>query len=441
MPSGPRRRHTALPPAARLGALLVLSVVALVSACAEPVGSPTTGGGTGTDASASASRPSTSPTGAAPSDSTDAPSQPASGPTGEPPALQLDVVVGGLDAPVDVAVRPGEPEALYVVEQGGRVVVVRDGAVRDEPFLDIADQVTAGGEQGLLGLAFHPDPADERLFVYYTATDGNQVLASFRAPSGSDSVADRASERRLLDMDDPFGNHNGGALAFGPDGFLYIGTGDGGGGGDPLGSGRDLSSLLAKVLRIDIDGTSAEQPYAIPPDNPYVGTADARPETWLSGLRNPWRIRFDRDTGDLWIGDVGQGEREEVDVARTGQAGLDFGWNVTEGTQCYEPAEGCSTDGLTPPVTEYSHEQGCSVTGGTVYRGTGSPTLAGFYVFSDYCSGLFWAIPATAEPTIEPVVVAESGRSISAIAEDGAGELVATDLATGELLRISAPGT
>jgi glucose/arabinose dehydrogenase len=428
------------PVAPRWAALVVLGAVAFVSACGEPVASPTTPAGARASPSPSASRPSPSTTAGAPSEPSEAPSESPPGPTGAPPELQLDVIVGGLDSPVDVAVRPGDPDALYVVEQGGRIMVVRDGALRDEPFLDVAERVTAGGEQGLLGLAFHPDPADERLFVYYTATDGNQVVASFRAPPGASAVADPASERQLLDMDDPFGNHNGGGLTFGPDGYLYIATGDGGGAGDPLGSGRDLSSLLAKVLRIDIDATSSEQPYGIPPDNPYAGSADARPETWLSGLRNPWRIRFDRDTGDLWIGDVGQGEWEEIDVARAGQGGFDFGWNITEGTQCYEPAEGCSTDGLTQPVTEYSHEQGCSVTGGTVYRGSGSPALVGFYVFSDYCSGRFWAIAATAEPTVEPVIVADSRRSISAIVEDAAGELVAADLASGELLRISAPG-
>ena len=436
MASVPRRR----PPTIPFVALTLLGAVTLLAGCGDPAGSTSAPSVPGEGPSASATEPAPSPTGAAPGDPSDPPSEPPSEPSGDPPELQLDVAVGGLDNPVDVAVRPGDPDALYVVEQGGRIVVVRDGELRDEPFLDIADQVTAGGEQGLLGLAFHPDPADDRLFVYYTASDGNQIVSSFRAPAGGDAVADPASEERLLDMEDPFGNHNGGSLAFGPDGFLYIGTGDGGGGGDPLGSGRDLSSLLAKVLRIDVDGTSGEEPYAIPPDNPYADTTDARPETWLSGLRNPWRIRFDRGSGDLWIGDVGQGQREEIDVARAGQAGLDFGWNISEGTECYEPANGCSTDGLTPPVTEYGHDQGCSVTGGTVYRGTGSPTLAGFYVFSDYCSGLFWAIPANAEPTVEPVVVADSGRSISAIAEDAAGELLATDLAAGELLRISAPG-
>lgn len=358
-------------------------------------------------------------------------------PTGSPPALEVEVLVGGLDAPLDVAVRPGD-DALYVVEQVGRIRVVRDGALARTPFLDIADRVRAGGERGLLGLAFHPDPDDDRLFAYYTDRAGDQVVASFRA--GDDGAADPASEDRLLVMDDRFPNHNGGGLAFGPDGFLYIATGDGGGGGDPLGSGRDLGSLLGKVLRIDVDAEAdIDPPYRIPADNPYVDTAGARPETWASGLRNPFRIRFDGATGDLWIGDVGQGDWEEIDVARAGVGGLDFGWNVMEGRHCFAPRSGCDETGLTLPVAEYGHDQGCSVTGGTVYRGTAWPELVGWYVFADYCSGRFWAIPSDGDGPHEPVVVLDSGRSISAIAEDPTGELVATDLGRGEVLRLSAP--
>jgi glucose/arabinose dehydrogenase len=366
----------------------------------------------------------------------------ASGPTVDAPALELTVIAAGLDSPVDIAVRPDDPDALYVVEQGGRIMVVRDDAVQAQPFLDIAGTVTAGGEQGLLGLVFHPDPVDGRLFVYYTAIDGNQVVSSFRVGSPVEAAVDPTTEQRLLDMDDPYGNHNGGGLAFGPDGYLYIATGDGGGGGDPLGAGRDLGTPLGKILRIDVDvAADSDPPYAIPDDNPYVDTAGAIPETWASGLRNPWRIRFDPATGDLWIGDVGQGAWEEIDVAPAGQGGLDFGWNVMEGTHCYEPSDGCDRDGLTLPVTEYGHDMGCSVTGGTVYRGAAWPALRGFYVFSDYCSGRFWAIPSDATPTVEPVVVLESDRSISAIAADATGEIVTTDLSSGELLRISAPGT
>jgi glucose/arabinose dehydrogenase len=351
-------------------------------------------------------------------------------------------VVEGLDGPLDIAWRASDPDTLFVVEQVGRIRIVRDGALVTEPFLDIADQVDAGGEQGLLGLAFHPDAADPRFFVYYTASDGQQVVASFRTSGDDADRADPNSETALLRMEDPFGNHNGGGLAFGPDGFLYVSTGDGGGGGDPLDSGRALDTLLAKVLRLDIDvDAGAEPPYDIPPDNPFVGVDDARPEIWLTGLRNPWRIRFDRATGDLWIGDVGQGSLEEIDVARAGVGGLDFGWNVMEGTTCFrDGGDDCRTDDLTLPVTEYSHDDGCSVTGGTVYRGSGQPGLSGFYVFADYCSGRLWVIDPAGDDVREPTVVLDSGRSISAIAEDASGELYATDLAAGELLRLVVEG-
>lgn len=416
-------------------ALTIVTILTVAAACGQPVTSPSAATAAPPASAVATTTPAPTPAPTATPDPTSDPGTPA----GPPPALALEVIADGLDAPVDVAVRPAEPDALYVVEQGGRIVVVRDGTLAREPVLDIAGIVTAGGEQGLLGLAFHPDPADDRLFVYYTALDGDQIVSSFELPREEGATADPASEVRILDMADRFGNHNGGGLAFGPDGYLYIATGDGGGGGDPLGSGRDLSSPLGKVLRIDIDRSEPGSPYAIPADNPYATTPGARPQTWVSGLRNPWRIRFDSATGDLWIGDVGQGAWEEIDRVPAGAGGLDFGWNIMEGSHCYEPPEGCDREGLTLPVTEYGHDLGCSVTGGTVYRGTAWPALAGYYVFADYCSGRFWAIPADAQPTVEPVVVLESDRNISAIASDAAGELVATDRG-GELLRISAPG-
>lgn len=359
---------------------------------------------------------------------------------GEAPTLTLEPVVSGLDAPLDVAVRPADPEAMYVAEQAGRVRVVRDGVVAATPYLDIAGQVQAGGERGLLGIAFHPDPEDGRLFVYYTALDGAQVLSSFGSTLDADA-ADPESETMILRMEDQFGNHNGGALAFGSDGYLYIGTGDGGGAGDPLGSGRSLDTLLAKILRIDIDRTGPDgTAYGIPPDNPYTDGRGARPEIWATGLRNPWRIRFDRGTDDLWIGDVGQGAREEIDVAPTGVSGLDFGWNAMEGSRCFEPAADCETEGLTLPITEYGHDEGCSVTGGAVYRGDAQPALLGWYVFADFCSGRFWVLDADAAGPRQATDALESGRSISAIAEDWAGELYATDLGSGHLLRIVAAG-
>jgi glucose/arabinose dehydrogenase len=368
---------------------------------------------------------------------------PASASPAAPGLIDLQVVVGDVTSPVDVAWRPAAPDDIFVVEQGGTIRIVRDGATLPQPFLDISSRVRAGGEQGLLGLAFPPDAGDRRFFVYYTALDGSQVLASFATTAAAPDQADPATERIILQMPDQFGNHNGGSLAFGPDGFLYVGTGDGGGGGDPLGSGRSLATLLAKVLRLDVspEATTADQPYGIPADNPFVDTAGARPEIFVTGLRNPWRFRFDPETKDLWIGDVGQGAWEEVDVVRSGQSGLDFGWNRMEGFHCYEPRTGCDQTGLTLPVTEYGHDRGCSITGGTVYRGSAVPVLDGRYVFSDYCSGTVWSIAAAGDARREPEVARETDASISAIAAAPDGELYATDLG-GALLRVvSAPGS
>ena len=407
--------------------------LALAAGCAGPV-EPTA---TGPPSAAPAATPATSATASPPAASA------SSGPASEAPSLGVESIVDGLREPVDIAWRADDPSSLFVVEQGGRIRIVRDGALVKAPFLDIAGSVTAGGEQGLLGLAFHPQASDRRFFVYYTALDGDQVVASFETMADDRDRADADSEEVLLRMPDEFGNHNGGGLAFGPDGYLYISTGDGGGGGDPLDSGRHLDTLLAKVLRIDIDARTpgSDPPYTIPADNPFVTTDGARQEIWLTGLRNPWRIRFDRATGDLWIGDVGQNEREEIDVARAGVGGLDFGWNVMEGSACFrDDGDACLTDALTLPVTEYGHDEGCSVTGGTVYRGEGQPALRGWYVFADYCSGRFWLIDPASDELGPPTFALDSDRNVSAIAEDAAGELYATDHAGGALLRLVVDG-
>ncbi|MEX2011232.1 MAG: PQQ-dependent sugar dehydrogenase [Chloroflexota bacterium] len=411
-------------PSSRLTAALVAVALATV-ACGSSTGSPTPRPSTAAPSSGATGGPVTSPS----VGSFDAAAV----------RIQLEAVTDAT-LPVAVVAPPDDSGRLFVVGQAGRIWLVRDGEFAElGTFLDIEPQVKSGGEQGLLGLAFHPSfPDDPRFFLYYTDLDGRQVVSSWRVPAASADEADPGSETVLLRMDDFAANHNGGALAFGPDGMLYISTGDGGGGGDPQGNGQKLDTLLGKILRIDVDGSGDGRPYAIPPDNPFRDRAGAQPEIWVTGLRNPWRISFDRATGDLWIGDVGQGSFEEIDVVRAGSGGgQNFGWNLTEGSHCYPSGDPCAPDGLTPPVTEYDHGFGCSVTGGVVYRGAAYPALVGGYLFADYCSGNVWVIDSAAQEVGEPPLVLESGRSISSFGEDETGEVYVTDLG-GELLRVVA---
>jgi len=352
----------------------------------------------------------------------------------------LEPVASGLDAPLGVADAGDGTDRLFVVEQVGLIRVIRAGTLLETPFLDIRSRITSGGERGLLGLAFAPDfPADPRLFVDYTDVNGNTVISSFRVTPSTPDRADPASERILLQVDQPFPNHNGGALAFGPDGDLYIGMGDGGSGGDPFGNGQSLTTLLGKVLRIrpgPADGTGPA--YTIPADNPFAADPSAKPEILAYGLRNPWRFSFDRSTGDLWIGDVGQDAWEEVDVIRAGDPRTpapDFGWNLMEGRHCYG-ASSCSREGLTLPVAEYGHDQGCAIVGGYVGRDPADPTLLGGYLFGDDCSGNIWALDAARPTRTDPILVLRSGRQVSSFGEDEAGRLYLTDLAGGQLLRI-----
>jgi glucose/arabinose dehydrogenase len=321
----------------------------------------------------------------------------------------------------------------------GRIRVIRDGALADRPFLDITGRLASGGERGLLGLAFHPDyPTDPRIFVDYTDRDGDTVVSSFRVTATDPDAADPDSETVLLRVDQPFANHNGGAVAFGPDGMLYIALGDGGSAGDPQGNGRRVDTLLAKILRVDVDGADGSAtPYRVPPDNPFVTVAGARPEIWLTGLRNPWRMRFDRGSGDLWIGDVGQGEWEEIDVARAGVGGLDYGWNTMEGFHCFAPADGCDRTGLTLPVAEYDHGLGCAVIGGVVVRDPRQGRLDGGYLFGDSCSDNLWLMDPAGDGRREAVIVARMGRTLSSFGEGEDGTVYATSLGAGELLRIS----
>ncbi|MBA2720173.1 MAG: PQQ-dependent sugar dehydrogenase [Chloroflexi bacterium] len=352
----------------------------------------------------------------------------------------MDQVIDGLDSPLAIAHAGDGSGRLFVAQQNGQIRIVRDGALVGEPFLDIADRITSGGERGLLGLAFHPDfPTDPRLFVNYTDSEGDTRVSSFSVNPATPDRADQASEQRLLFVEQPFANHNGGAVVFGPDGFLFIALGDGGGGGDPQENGQGLGTQLGKILRIDVDGKTGAKPYAIPPDNPYAdGAAGSQPEIWLTGLRNPWRMSFDRTSGDLWIGDVGQGAWEEIDVQRAGApGGTNFGWNLAEGTHCFGNRT-CNDPALTDPITEYDHDEGCTVIGGNVYRGTAQAALVGGYVFGDYCTGRLWAIDSTTNAFRAPTVVGEMGAGLSAFGEDEAGELYATDINGGRLLRVTA---
>ena len=413
-----------------------VAVMTLVVACGSPSTTP----------SPSAAGPSASPPATPPASATAASSAPVASPSAAGPfdptavAVSFEPVVDGLSSPLGVTHAGDGSGRVFVVEQHGAIRIVRDGDLVDRPFLDIGDRISAGGERGLLGLAFHPEyPDDPRLFLNYTDEGGDTQIASYTVDPADPDRADPGSEVRLLTVGQPYANHNGGAVAFGPDGHLYIGLGDGGSGGDPHDNGQSLRTLLGKIVRIDVDGTEGDLRFAIPDDNPFVGAQDARPEIWLLGLRNPWRMSFDRATGDLWIGDVGQNAWEEIDVARAGVGGTNFGWNRMEGAHCFRPVEGCETPDLALPITEYAHDVGgCTVIGGGVYRGAAQPALAGGYVFGDYCSGIVWAIdPAIEGPgPAEPVVVGETGATISSFGEDEAGEMYVTDLSSGELLLV-----
>lgn len=350
-------------------------------------------------------------------------------------SLGTRVAAEGFEAPVGLAAANDGTERLFVVEQGGAIRYIdRDGEV--QPFLDIGDRTEASGEQGLLGLAFHPDfSGNGRFFVNYTDLEGDTVIAGYTSPDGR--TADAASERVLLRIDQPYANHNGGDLAFGPDGYLYIATGDGGSAGDPLDNGQNPDALLGKLLRIDVDARDAGE-YGIPRDNPLVDTAGARPEIWALGLRNPWQFSFDRATDDLWIADVGQGEFEEINREPAGsEGGANYGWRVVEGGVCYLDPD-CDLESFESPVATYSHDLGCSVTGGYVYRGTEFPKLNGAYVTGDYCSGNMWALPADVDGVDDPAPSLETEFGITSFGEDEAGELYLTDVNTGTVLQVTA---
>jgi glucose/arabinose dehydrogenase len=332
---------------------------------------------------------------------------------------------------------------LFIVEKGGRIKILANGAVLGPAFLDISTKVSNGSEQGLLGLAFHPDYATNgKFYVDYTDTAGDTVIAEYKNSVPSDNVAEPA-ERVLLTIGQPYANHNGGMVAFGPDRYLYIGMGDGGSGGDPQNRAQNLSSLLGKILRINVDSKDTGKQYAIPTGpggNPYAGSTPGLDEIWSFGLRNPWRFSFDRKTGDLWIGDVGQDRYEEVNRATGATPGraVNYGWRVVEGNACFNPSSGCNKSGKTGPMAVYSHSLGCSVTGGYVYRGLDYPGLAGGYLFGDYCSGRVWSLKAAGPASQAPVLMADTGFQISSFGEGQDGKLYVTDIGAGDVWQVLA---
>ena len=336
------------------------------------------------------------------------------------PGLGLETVATGLESPVHLTSPPTDPR-LFIVEQRGRIRIVENGRLLPEPFLDITDRVRSGGERGLLSVAFHPRYAQNGwFFVDYTDRNGNTHIERYSVTRDPDR-ADPASAKLLLEIDQPYANHNGGLVTFGPDGMLWIGMGDGGSGGDPHRNGQNRSALLAKLLRIDVDHGD---PYAIPPDNPYAH-GGGRPEIWAIGLRNPWRFSFDRASGLLYIADVGQDRWEEIDVAPMRTAGLDYGWNVMEGRHPFsrETPGGAPANRIVPAY-EYGHSAGCSVTGGFVYRGRRIPSIVGLYFFADYCEGWVASLRYDGHQAVD-VRRWDLGerRDITSFGEDAAGEL------------------
>lgn len=348
--------------------------------------------------------------------------------------LTLHPVAAGFSNAVGLATADDGSDRLYVIEQPGRVWIVQSGQRSDSPFLDIVPLVLSdASERGLLGLAFHPDYRTNRRFIvdYTRVPDGATVIAEYIA-NADGKTASSTSGKTLLVIPQPEWNHDGGQLQFGPDGYLYIGMGDGGGGGDqhgPIGNGQNLNALLGKILRIDVSVPGAYTPAK---GNPFIGKSNAQPEIWAYGLRNPWRFSFDRANGDLYIGDVGQDLYEEIDYQPARSiGGENYGWRIMEGLHCYQPAEGCNQTGLTLPVAEYDHSSGCAVIGGYVYRGERFPWLQGVYFYADYCSGTVWALQRQGDGTWHDSKVLETHLPITSFGQDARGELYAVEFSGG----------
>jgi glucose/arabinose dehydrogenase len=348
------------------------------------------------------------------------------------PQVTFERVASGLSDPVSIT-HAGDAR-LFITLQSGLVMIFDGTRLLTTPFLDVRNLVSNGNERGLLSIAFHPHYAENGFFyVNYTNTNGHTVVARYHV-SSDPNRADANSAQQILFVEQPFENHNGGQLQFGPDGYLYIGMGDGGSGGDPGNRAQNKNELLGKLLRIDVDGAF---PYAIPPSNPFAN-GGGRPEIWAYGLRNPWRFTFDRATGDLWIADVGQGSWEEVDVQRvTSIGGENYGWRTMEGTHCFNPSTNCNRTGLVLPVLEYNHAGGaCSVTGGYVYRGTQSPRLQGTYIYGDFCNGRVWGATLDQQGLATISSFVDTTFNISTFGEDVNGEVYVADYSGGVIYRI-----
>ena len=338
----------------------------------------------------------------------------------DPAQSRWQLILSGLRSPIGLANAGDSSGRLFVAEQAGSVLVINDRELLGEPFLDISDRVSCCGERGLLGLAFHPQYSENGFFfLNYTDLNGDTVIARFEVSDDRDR-ADPTSELKLMVVEQPYANHNGGGIAFGPDGYLYIALGDGGSGGDPLGNAQNTNSLLGKLLRIDV---SQPDGYAVPADNPYADGGGA-PEVWAYGLRNPWRFSFDREAGHLYIGDVGQGSLEEIDFLPFGNpGGANFGWNYREGSQLFLSAPVADDLELIAPAAEYGRDQGYSVIGGLVYRGEQLPEFYGIYLYGDYGSGFIWGLIPADDGSWKNRLLFQTGSSITSFGEDESGEL------------------
>lgn len=349
------------------------------------------------------------------------------------------VVSSGLSGPLGLEQANDGSGRLFAVEQGGRIKIIQNGAVLSPPFLDISGRISTGGEMGLLGLSFHPNfQVNRKFYVNYVRTMSGQiqsVIAEYQVSTGNPNFSDPATERILLTVNQAgnFNNHKAGQLAFGPDGLLYFGLGDGGSGGDPFGNGQNKSVLLGKMMRIDVNTTSPGLQYGIPSDNPFA-SGGGLPEIWAYGFRNPWRFSFDRTTGRQFVADVGQDMFEEIDIV---QKGGNFGWNTMEGLHCFNPSSGCNQSGLVLPIVEYNHSEGNAVIGGFVYHGPAIPSLQGIYLFADFGTGKIWELQETSPNNWTRTLVMTTGFNISSFGQDQAGELYVVDLA-GRILRLQA---